>query len=97
MVYKDGVFNMHTQNFIKKIYKALMKNHHLWLVKKKVIIYLLKVTTKYLRRFNIKIYILFQFNQEDRYLIGLILSPNIHYKLLKTPLHEFLQVRFGNN
>ncbi len=35
MVYKNGVFNMRTQKFIKKIYKALMKNHHLWFVKKK--------------------------------------------------------------
>ncbi len=74
-----------------------MKNHHLWLVKKKVIIHLPKVTTKYLQRFDIKIYIFFQFTQKDQYLIGHILSPNIHYKLLKTPLHEFLHVRFGNN
>jgi hypothetical protein len=78
MVYKDGVSNVCTKDFIKKIHKALMKNHHLWLVKKKVIIHLPKVTTKYLRRFNIKIYIFFQFTQKDQYLIGLILSPNIH-------------------
>ncbi len=35
MVYKDGVSNMCTQDIIKKFYKALMKNHHHWLVKRK--------------------------------------------------------------
>jgi hypothetical protein len=38
--------NMSTQHFIKEIHHALMENHYLSLVKKKVDIHLLKLMTK---------------------------------------------------
>jgi hypothetical protein len=41
VVYKDDVSNMHTWDFIKEIHKAFMENHHLGLVKKKVVILLI--------------------------------------------------------
>jgi hypothetical protein len=34
VVYKDGVSNMHTQDFIKEIHKAFTENHRFGLVKK---------------------------------------------------------------
>jgi hypothetical protein len=53
MVYKDGVSNMHTQDFSKKTYKAFMENHQFWFVEKKMVIHFTKLTTKYPQRFNI--------------------------------------------
>ncbi len=89
--------NMNTQDFIKEIHHALMENHCLSLVKKKVDIHLLKLMTNNPRKINIKICIFLHFTQKVQNLVGLTLSPNIHYKLLKMHLHEFMQVWSKNS
>jgi hypothetical protein len=66
-----------------------MGNHHLGLVKKKMIIFLTKLMTKNPQSIDIKIYIFPHFIQEEWNLVGFTFNPNIHCKLLKTPLHEF--------
>jgi hypothetical protein len=61
MVYKYGLFNVHTQNIIKEIHKTFMENQCLWFIKMKMVIHLAQLMTKYSQRFDIKIYIFVHF------------------------------------
>jgi hypothetical protein len=77
MVYIYGISNVHTQDFIKKLYKAFMENQCLWIIKKKMIIHLAKLTPKYLQILDIKIYICDHFTHENQYLVRLVHSIQI--------------------
>jgi hypothetical protein len=81
MVYKDGVSNVHTRDFTKEIYKALMENHHFWFVEKKVVIILQNSQPNIHKGSILKSTISSHFIQEDKYLVRFTVNPNIHYKL----------------
>ncbi len=84
MMFPTRVLKTLSNKFVKHLWKTTIFG----LAKKKVVILL---------TINIIIYIFPHFIQEKWNLVGLTLSPNIHHKLLKTPLHEFLQFWSRNN
>jgi hypothetical protein len=51
----------------------------------------------YVKRLNMNLNMLPQLTQNHRYLVGLTLNPNLHYKLLKAFFKEFLQSWLRNH